>query len=131
MIKISDESTSYGSSIARILKGTMFSIVITIVLLIAFSTLLAYSSIKESTIPVVVLVITGISILIGSQISTRNIKKNGIINGTLIGLIYILLIYILSGIIGKNFSLNLYSVIMIIISMIMGGLGGIIGVNMK
>ena len=60
-----------------------------------------------------------------------SIKKNGLINGALIGSIYIVSIYLLSSIIEKNFSLNIHSIIMIIICIITGILGGIIGVNKK
>ena len=63
--------------------------------------------------------------------ATTNLKKNGIINGALVGLIYILVIYFLSSIIEKDFSLNIQSIIMIIASIIAGGIGGIIGVNKK
>ena len=59
------------------------------------------------------------------------IKKNGIINGAIIGVIYIITIYILSSIIEGTFSLNRYSIMMIIGSILAGALGGIIGVNKK
>ena len=69
--------------------------------------------------------------MIGSQITTSHIKKNGIINGVLVGLIYIMFLYLLSSVISKNFAVNSYAIIMIITSIIIGGLGGIIGVNIK
>ena len=59
------------------------------------------------------------------------VKKNGIINGVLIGLIYIGFIYILSSVIEGNFVLNLKSIIMIIGAIIAGAVGGIIGVNRR
>ena len=59
-----------------------------------------------------------------------NLRKNGIINGALVGILYIFLIYFLSSIIEKDFSLNTYSIIMLISSIFIGALGGIIGVNM-
>ena len=56
-------------------------------------------------------------------------KKNGMLNGALIGGIYLLSIYLLSGIINHNFSLTMQSIIIIISGMICGMFGGIIGVN--
>ena len=108
-----------------------FSIVITLIGLLIYSIILSYTSVAESTIPTIIIIITGISILIGSTISTANIKKNGIVNGILVGLIYISLIYLLSSIITGNFLLNINSIIMIIVSGLTGAVGGIIGVNMK
>ena len=131
MIKTSENSNENGNNIKRVLKGSAFSIVITLIGLLIYSIILSYTSVAESTMPTIIIIITGISILIGSTISTSNIKKNGIVNGMLVGLIYITLIYLLSSIITGNFLLNINSIIMIIVSVLTGAVGGIIGVNMK
>ena len=57
------------------------------------------------------------------------IKKNGLLNGALIGGIYLIGIYLLSGIINHNFSVTIQSLIIIVAGMICGMFGGIIGVN--
>ena len=130
MISMTDETINYMGIVKRLLKGSSISIGITIVLLFIYSMLLTYTSLSENTIPIIILIITGVSILIGSNLSTLYIKKNGILNGSGIGLIYIIVIYLISSIISGNFSLGLYSMIMIIVSIIMGAIGGIIGINM-
>ena len=131
MIKVSETLNESGNNIKKILIGSGVSIVITIIGLIIFASLLTYTSIAESTIPTVTIVITIISILIGSSICMSTVKKNGIINGVLIGLIYIGVIYILSSVIEGDFSLNLKSIIMIVGAVIAGAVGGIIGVNRR
>ncbi len=118
-------------NIINIIKGTVIAIIITLIGLLIFATVLTYTDVGEETIKPVIIVITAISILIGSGISTRKIKKMGLINGGIVGLIYILLIYIASSITGSGFSLNMYSTMMLVASVIAGILGGIIGVNMK
>ncbi len=115
----------------KILKSVLISILFTVVCLIIFSILLTYTKLQENTIPVVTTIITSLSILIGSTLSTLNIKRNGLISGATIALIYIYIIYFLSSIITKNFSLNGYSILMIITSLLSGAIGGIIGVNIK
>ena len=118
-------------NLIKILKGSIISIVITIVLLLIFSALLAYTNLNENVSTYVIIAIMGISIIIGSLISTRKVKKNGMINGELVGLIYIIFIYILSSIFITTFgSINIYTIIMIIIAIITGIIGGIIGVNL-
>ena len=119
------------SNIKIIAKGGLISIVITIIALIIFAVMLSSTSISETTIPTVIIIITAVSILIGSSLSTTKIKKNGIVNGALIGLIYIIFIYLLSSILEKDFSMNLYSIVMVIGSIFAGAVGGIIGINKK
>ena len=131
MIKMTDSLNESGNNIKKILIGSGVSIIITIVGLIIFASLLTYTSIAETTIPTVTIIITIISILIGSSMCMSTVKKNGIINGVLIGLIYIGVIYILSSIIEGNFALDLKSIIMIIGAIIAGAVGGIIGVNRR
>ena len=49
----------------------------------------------------------------------------------LVGLVYLIIIYLISSIAIKSFIFNLKSVIMILCSIISGTIGGIIGVNLK
>lgn len=128
MVKVNENSSN---SLLRILKGSILSIVTTLLILLIYAIILTYTSITEMTMPTVIIITTALSILIGSQITTSKIKKNGILNGMLVGTIYIMFLYIISSTITKNFSLNNYSIIMIIVSIVTGGLGGIIGVNKK
>ena len=131
MINVSENISENGNNIKKVIKGSAFSIIITLIGLLIYSIILSYTRVSESTIPTIVIIITAISILIGSTISTSNIKKNGIINGMFVGLIYIAIIYLLSSIVTGNFLLNITSIIMIITSVLTGALGGIIGVNKK
>ena len=93
--------------------------------------MLVNTNLKDSTIKPIVIVLSSISIFIGSSISTIKIRKNGILYGGLVGAIYIVLIYLLSSIAFAGFSLNLSSLVMIISSIMTGVVGGVIGVNIK
>ncbi|MBP3255779.1 MAG: TIGR04086 family membrane protein [Clostridia bacterium] len=117
-------------NLIRIGKGIGISILITLLLLFIFSILLTFTNIPENTIQPVIIIISVISILIGSSISTIKINKNGIFNGSLVGIFYIIIIYLLSSITYGDFGFSLESVIMIILSIIAGMVGGIIGVNL-
>ena len=115
----------------KICKGSLCSIIISTICLAVFASILSCTDTKENTIPSVVIIISLISILIGSSISSRKIKRNGIINGAIVGIVYISSIYVLSSIFITGFSLNLYSIIMIGGAIIAGMIGGIVGVNIK
>lgn len=112
-----------------ILKGIIISIILTLILLFIFATILTYTNISENTIPAVIIIITATSLLIGCSIASR--RKNGLINGGMIGAIYLIIIYIISSISEGNFGMNFKSIIMIISGILFGILGGIVGVNAK
>ena len=114
-----------------IIKGIAISFILTLISVFIFSIVLTYTSTPESTIFPVIAFITAISILIGSSISTIKINKRGIINGGAIGLIYILILYLLSSIITTGFAVNLNTIILIVASILAGMVGGIVGVNIK
>ena len=114
----------------RLLKGVGFAFVFTIISLSIFACLLTFTNMSESLTQPVVIGVTGISILAGSFVANRKMNKNGIINGILVGVMYIGLIYIISSIVnGCNFSLSLGAIIMFAAGIIGGAIGGIIGVN--
>lgn len=119
------------NNLFRIFKGSIISIIFTLILLFIFSIVLTYTSISENVISPVIIVISSISILIGSSISTMKIKKNGLINGLLVGLIYMLSIYIISSLINTGFAITTTSIIMILSGIGAGIIGGIVGVNIK
>ncbi len=118
-------------NLIRIIKGSGVALGITLLLLFIFAVLLTYTNITESVIKPVIIIVTAISILIGSSLSTLKIKKNGLLNGAIVGFIYIFSLYIISSITGSGFNLNIISIIMLVASVVAGMVGGIIGVNLN
>ncbi len=112
-----------------IIKGCVISLILSIVFMFLYAIILTNTDIQENTIKPVIITITGISLLIGTSICCLKTNKKGILNGVLVGGIYFIMLYILSSIILCGFSLNLESIIMILVGMFLGGIGGIIGVN--
>lgn len=119
------------NSVVKVIKGSAIAIILTLIFLSIYAALLSATNISEATMVPVVLVITGISILIGSSMSTVSIKSQGMLNGFLVGLIYMVVLYIISSIMLVGFEFNLNSVIMLIVGAVTGMIGGVIGVNIK
>ena len=117
------------NNLIKVAKGTGVAILITLILLLIYSCLLTYTNINEKTMSLIVIIVTAVSIFVGSFISSTNIRKNGLTNGALVGIFYILVIYLLSSIISGNFRLSVGSIIMTVASILAGAVGGIIGVN--
>lgn len=129
--KVEDKTKEKNNNMVKIIKGSIIAIIITMIALTVYAAILAYTSVSETTMVPVVLTITGISILIGSSMSSISIKKQGIMNGGFVGLIYIIFLYVLSSIVSVGFELNMNAIIMLIVAILTGMIGGIIGVNMK
>ena len=125
-----DNNIKEKSKFIDVLKGSITAIVITLISLVIFSTVLANTNINENTIIPVIIAVTAISILIGSIISVSKISKKGLLNGALVGLIYIAIIYLLSSMVNGNFSFDSNSLIIIISAKIAGLFGGIIRVTL-
>ena len=123
--------TNENKTIKNIIKGTGIALITTVILLLIFSIILTYTNIDEKVINPVIMIVTAISILLGSSLGNIKIKKNGLINGGIIGASYIITIYLISSILNWKFTLNLQSIFMITIAIVFGILGGIIGVNRK
>lgn len=128
---IAIEQSELKKNSLRILKGSVFAIIISLILLFIFALLLTYTDISETTMIPVVITIVGTSILIGSMVSTRTISKNGLLNGGLVGLIYGIILYLSSSLCLVGFSLTVYSLVMIAVAIITGMVGGVIGVNLN
>ena len=114
-----------------IIKRYMFSIIITCIFLFIYSSILVRTNIKENTIMPTIIIITSVSVLIGSSISCLKTDKNGILNGLCIGGTYFITLYIISSLVNMSFFLNIKSLIMIFSGIILGSIGGIVGVNIR
>ena len=123
------ENTNKGGVV--LVKGIIISFALTLISVFIFSIVLTYTNIPESTIFPVIVFITALSILVGSSISTIKIHKNGILNGGIIGIVYILILYLISSMTSTGFALTIQSIILMISATIAGMLGGIVGVNIK
>ncbi len=126
-----EERSNKNSNFINVARGSIIAITITLVCLVIFSVILANTEVAESTINPVIILVTAVSIFVGSIMSVSRILKRGIINGGIVGMIYFLAIYILSGIVNSNFSINISGIILIICGILAGMLGGIVGVNIK
>jgi putative membrane protein (TIGR04086 family) len=114
-----------------LLKGLFLAYVITLVLIIIYAMVLAFTKVPESTMPVCTIVISLISVTISSSLMVSRIKEKGLFNGALIGLLYIGSLYLISSVFDTGFGVSGFSLIMILISILAGCIGGITGVNLS
>ena len=118
-------------NLVNIAKGSAISLAISCIFLIAFASILAYTNVSENTIKPVLYIILGMSVMIGSIISTKYIRKNGFLNGALVGCAYIIIMYVISSIYTSTITVSKNCIIVILLGCITGVIGGIIGVNIN
>lgn len=118
-------------SLVSILKGIVVSYIVTVPVFVIFALILANTEFPERLITPVVVITTIISVLAAGSSATRNTKSKGWLNGGIVGLIYILILYLFSGIVLKNFAIDKFTVTLAVIGALTGAIGGIIGINFR
>jgi len=118
-------------SALMVIKGIVISYVVTIPLFVIFATVLANIDFPENFIGPAVDLITIIGIMAAGFYSTRGVRSRGWLNGSIVGIIYMLILYILSSIVFKDFGINGHILALTILGILAGSVGGIVGINVK
>ncbi len=119
------------NSLVCLIKGVFLAICLSLIMILILSIVLSFSDIKENVIMPTVIFISSLSILIGGFLVGKKQDEKGIIYGSAVGLLYMLILYLISSIMSFQFSLNVNAVVMIVFGVIGGAIGGILGVNLK
>ncbi len=114
-----------------LMKGIIYGYVITVPIFIAFALVLTYTKFPEKYISLVVLVTTIVSVVFAGSTSAKGSKDKGWLLGSVVGLLYMLILYFLSSIVFKNFSIDRYILTNSLIGILSGAIGGIIGLSTK
>lgn len=126
------ESKSSTTFIMNIIKGSLYALSVSLILILVFAFLLRFIAIEESVISPAVQVIKGISILIGVLIALKSVREMGFVNGLAIGLTYTIISFICFSMLdGFSFEFSKTLLNDIILGSIIGGITGIIAVNFK
>ncbi|MGN0961858.1 MAG: TIGR04086 family membrane protein [Christensenellales bacterium] len=117
------------SVILSILNGTIVAISVTLVLILLFALLIRFCNISDNWIFPINQVIKIISMFVGGVVFLRKHNKKGFLKGLILGFAYYILSYIIFSILQGGFSLSISNLYDLILTVLMGGLIGIIVVN--
>ncbi len=118
-------------SILAVFSGTLVAVATTLILILLFATLIRFFNISDSWIFPVNQVIKIISIFVGTLIVLNKTKSKGFVNGLLLGLIYYILSTVVFSILQGSFTLKMSNLYDLFLTMLIGGIVGIIIVNIK
>lgn len=119
------------ANIISMVKAIAVSYLITIPLFAIFALLLLCSDFPEKFLPSAVITTTLISIVVAGWTSTSKIRSKGWLNGGIIGLVYMLVLYLVSSLVYGDYSITPHVLVMLIIGVVMGSIGGILGINLR
>lgn len=126
MVKNSNKSTGL-----QVLKGSVTAVSITLVLILLFALLLRFTNISDKVIMPVNQVIKVVSIFFGVYSALKYHKEKGWVKGMLIGLTYSVLAFVVFAILSSSINFGLSTLLDIVFGAIVGGIVGVIVVNMK
>jgi len=114
-----------------LLKGLLASYIITIPAFLLFALILTNVDFPQKLVTPMVIIITVVSVVTAGSVSTRGVRSKGWLNGGIVGFIYMLILYLFSSIVYKNFSIDTNVVTMMVIGVLSGAIGGIMSINSK
>ena len=107
------------------------SLIITVVVMLIIAAIVTYTSLPEKVMPLITSIIMVLSIALSGLFSAARLEKRGFMQGLLTGAIYILFILFLSWVLVNDFSVDRFTIMKGTIGILSGGVGGMIGVNLK
>lgn len=110
------------------LVGLAISMIITLILLVIWSVLLAVSSISGSSIEYFIIGVMIVSVFCGGFVCAKGTRKNGWISGGIVGILYILLLFIFGSGLAES-DASLVSLLNVLIAFVVGGIGGTISLS--
>lgn len=117
------------ANIVTVAMGILVSFLITLPVFALFSYILTFVDFPDKYISTAVIITTLISMVIAGWIAAKNIKSRGWLNGAIVGLVYMGILFLASSLVFRDFSIDKHVVIMMIIGILAGSIGGILGVN--
>ena len=94
------------SAIGALSRGTLYSILITLVLILALALISRMASLGATTNGIIVQIIKVLSIFYGVGVVMRNITSRAYLWGATLGILYTVLAFLLFSILGSDFDIN-------------------------
>lgn len=114
-----------------VIKGTVLSYIATLVLFVIFAIILTFADFPDKFVQGAVIITTVISLLLGGTVAGRSARSMGWASGLIMGTLYMVILYVLGGIINRNFTVDSNMLILFCIGIVSGAIGGMIGINIK
>ena len=119
------------ANVVSMVKGIGIAYFITIPLFMVFAFFLTYMDFPEKFLSSAVIITTLVSLIVAGWSSTCKVRSRGWLNGGIIGLTYMVILFVASSLAFRDCTINSHVIIMLIIGVITGSIGGILGINLR
>ena len=126
-----EEKKRGGGVFLSIVKGSLIALCVSLVGILIFGFCLKFTSLSDKLITPINQVIKGISIFLGVLFGLKKQKEMGLVSGLLIGLIYTMVAFVVFSLLNGAFNFDRTLLNDVIFGTIIGGICGIICVNIK
>ena len=122
---------SHGKQIKALAIGVVMAYAITCIMFLGYSMLITYTGMTERNLPMVVALTTLLSVVVAGFDASKGTERRGWLWGMFAGLVYILILIGLMMSVLERFAVDTRTITSIILALAGGGMGGILGINMK
>ena len=121
----------FRKQMGSVVSGVLIAYAVTCIVFIAYAILLTYTDITEANISLIVTITTIVSVITAGFDAAGGAVGKGWLWGMIAGALYAVLLICIMTWIRKAFMMDSRSLTLLILSLAGGGLGGVIGINMK
>ncbi len=114
-----------------LLKNTVFGFLATGILLVVAALAATYFGVSNPVIDLLVLLVTGVSVLWLGFRAARHAGRQGLLQGILAGVAYMGFLYLIGSLSFGEWSMEKATGFSMLLGIGSGGIGGILGANMK
>jgi len=115
----------------RFIMGVVIAYAITAVAFIATAIAITYTNLQESTVPMIVMLTCVLSVMVAGFDASRRAEKKGWLWGMAAGGVYAVILIIIITAVSGGFVMDSRKVMLTLLSLVGGGIGGVIGINFK
>jgi len=119
------------SQIKQLIWGVLMGYAITCIVFLAYAMLVTYTQMSERSLPTVVAITTLLSVMVAGFDAAKGAPSRGWMWGMIAGAAYVAILAIIMVVILPGFFVDGRTVTVIMLSVAGGGLGGILGINIR
>ena len=111
--------------------GVLMAYAITSIVLLGYAMLITYTNVSERSLFTVIAITTVLSVMVAGFDAARGAETRGWLWGMVAGLVYVIIMAAIMIVVLQSFAVDGRTVMVCVLGIAGGGLGGILGINIK